>query len=182
LTLNGRAQLVVQHASAYQELLEQLRRNEAKLPMDSGAKRVRSRQSTQGETHLDKLNKKLPPSRRVLLLILATGFAGSFAMGQAPAAKTSQPDRTVLPLAAPPFTGVIGKTYKESKEAWPPLPTAPAGAPNIVVILLDDVGFGQTGTFGGPVPTPELDKLAAQGLSTPAFMTPASAAPHAPRS
>ena len=90
-------------------------------------------------------------------------------MGQAPAAKTSQPDRTVLPLAAPPFTGVIGKTYKESKEAWPPLPTAPAGAPNIVVILLDDVGFGQTGTFGGPVPTPELDKLAAQGLKYTRF-------------
>jgi Sulfatase len=118
---------------------------------------------------LDKLNKKLHPSRRVLLLLLATGFVGSLAMGQTPVAKTGQTDRTVLPLAAPPFTGVIGKTYKESKEAWPPLPTAPAGAPNIVVILLDDVGFGQTGTFGGPVPTPELDKLAAQGLKYTRF-------------
>jgi arylsulfatase A-like enzyme len=73
-------------------------------------------------------------------------------------------DRSVLPLPTPQFEGVIGKTYKESREDWPKPPTAPAGAPNVVVILLDDVGFGQVSTFGGPVPTPQLDKLAAQGL------------------
>jgi arylsulfatase len=72
--------------------------------------------------------------------------------------------RESLPIPDPPFKGKIGKTYKESKAAWPKLPTAPDGAPNVVIILLDDVGFGQTSTFGGPVPTPELDKLAAQGL------------------
>lgn len=65
-------------------------------------------------------------------------------------------DRTVLPIASPAFTGQIGKTYKDSKEAWPVLPSAPKGAPNVVVIMLDDVGYGQTSTFGGPVPTPPL--------------------------
>jgi arylsulfatase len=69
----------------------------------------------------------------------------------------------------PPFTGTIGKTYKESKEAWPAVPAPPSDAPNVVVILLDDVGFGQTSTFGGPVQTPELDKLAAQGLKYTRF-------------
>ena len=60
----------------------------------------------------------------------------------------SEIDRSILPLPTPPFQGVIGKTYKDSKEAWPKLPTPPKGAPNIVVILLDDVGYGQTSTFG----------------------------------
>ena len=86
-------------------------------------------------------------------------------------------DRTVLPLPAPPFEGVIGATYKESKAAWPTLPTPPAGAPNVVVILLDDVGFGQTSTFGGPVPTPQLDKLARQGLRYNNFHTTAICGP-----
>jgi arylsulfatase A-like enzyme len=86
-------------------------------------------------------------------------------------------DRSVLPLPTPKFEGVIGKTYKESKEDWPKLPTPPQGAPNVVVIMLDDVGYGQTSTFGGPVPTPELDKLAAQGLRYTHFHTTAICAP-----
>ncbi len=71
----------------------------------------------------------------------------------------------VLPKPAPPFKGKIGTTYKDSQQDYPQPVKPPAGAPNIVVILLDDVGFGQTGTFGGPVPTPHLDKLASQGLA-----------------
>ena len=46
-----------------------------------------------------------------------------------------------------------------------------SGAPNVVVILLDDVGFGQPSTFGGPIPTPQLDKLASQGLKYTRFHT-----------
>ena len=61
-------------------------------------------------------------------------------------------DRSVIPLPEPAFEGKIGETYKNSEGAWPKLPAPPAGAPNVVVILLDDVGFGQTGTFGGPIP------------------------------
>jgi len=110
-------------------------------------------------------------------LLVLFALATTPAIGQTPAAKKDKIDRSVLPLPTPPFTGVIGKTYKESKEAWPPVPTPPSGAPNVVVILLDDVGFGQTSTFGGPVQTPELDKLAAQGLRYTRFHTTAVCAP-----
>jgi arylsulfatase A-like enzyme len=77
----------------------------------------------------------------------------------------------------PPLTGKIGKTYQESESAWPELPKPPDGAPNVVTILLDDVGFGQMGTFGGPVPTPALDELAAQGLKYNRFHTTAICGP-----
>jgi arylsulfatase A-like enzyme len=86
-------------------------------------------------------------------------------------------DRTRLPLDDPAFTGRIGRTYEDSVEAWPELPKPPAGAPNVVLILLDDTGFGQTGTFGGPVPTPSLDRLAADGLKYNRFHTTAICGP-----
>lgn len=86
-------------------------------------------------------------------------------------------DRTIIPLPEPQFGGIIGKTYKESESEWPELPAPPAGAPNVVVILLDDVGFGQTSTFGGPVPTPVLDQLASQGLRYTRFHTTAICGP-----
>ncbi|MEE4259880.1 MAG: arylsulfatase, partial [Bacteroidales bacterium] len=86
-------------------------------------------------------------------------------------------DRTIIPLPEPEFGGIIGKTYKESESEWPELPAPPAGAPNVVVILLDDVGFGQTSTFGGPVPTPVLDQLASQGLRYTRFHTTAICGP-----
>ena len=91
--------------------------------------------------------------------------------------QTSRPDRTVIPLAEPGFEGTIGETYKDSTAAWPKLPAPPAGAPNVVLIMLDDVGFGQTSTFGGPIPTPELDKLATQGLRYTRFHTTAICGP-----
>jgi arylsulfatase len=55
------------------------------------------------------------------------------------------------------------------KPAWPEPPKAPAGAPNIVLILVDDVGFGATSTFGGPISTPTFDKLAQSGLRYNSF-------------
>jgi arylsulfatase len=89
----------------------------------------------------------------------------------------AQRDRTKLPMPFPPFGGKIGKTYQESTSAWPELPKAPDGAPNVVIILFDDVGFGQAGTFGGPVPTPHLDLLAANGLRYNRFHTTAICGP-----
>ena len=91
--------------------------------------------------------------------------------------QAAAPDRTIIPLPEPAFEGKIGETYKDSEGAWPKLPAPPAGAPNVVVILLDDVGFGQTGTFGGPIPTPALDKLAANGLRYTRFHTTAICGP-----
>ena len=76
-----------------------------------------------------------------------------------------------------PFQGVIGKTSADSKEFWPQNPTAPAGAPNVIWVLLDDVGFGATSTFGGVINTPTFDALAAQGLRYTNFHTTAICAP-----
>jgi len=60
---------------------------------------------------------------------------------------------------------VIGRTPAESgPPQWPRSPSAPAGAPNVLVILTDDVGFGASSTFGGPIPTPTFDRLAKDGL------------------
>ncbi|MCI0625866.1 MAG: sulfatase-like hydrolase/transferase [Acidobacteria bacterium] len=70
----------------------------------------------------------------------------------------------VLPQAEPQFRGRISTSVKDSVPDWPQPPKAPANAPNIVLILLDDIGFADTSTFGGVAQTPELDKLAAQGL------------------
>ena len=75
------------------------------------------------------------------------------------------------------FTGVIGKTSADSKEAWPQNPQAPKGAPNVVWILIDDVGFGASSTFGGVIATPTLDSLANQGLRYTNFHTCAICAP-----
>ncbi len=62
------------------------------------------------------------------------------------------------------FKGIIGNTLADTKQFWPERRKAPAGAPNIVWILLDDVGFGAVSTFGGLIETPNLDKLADNGL------------------
>jgi arylsulfatase len=69
-----------------------------------------------------------------------------------------------LPRPDPPFNGQIGANRDQSVPDWPHKPQAPAGAPNVILILLDDVGFAATSVFGGPVHTPTLARLAASGL------------------
>src|SRR4051794_21018950 len=83
----------------------------------------------------------------------------------------------VLPRPEQNAGAVIGRTYKDSIPAFPQAVTAPEGAPNVLLILLDDVGFGQTGTFGGPVPTPTFDRLAKNGLRYNQFHTTALCSP-----
>jgi arylsulfatase A-like enzyme len=62
------------------------------------------------------------------------------------------------------FSGVIGRTSDISQPAWPQPLRAKEGAPNVLFIVLDDTGFGQIGCYGSPIETPNLDKLAANGL------------------
>ena len=83
----------------------------------------------------------------------------------------------ILPLPDPRFHGRIGSTYADSEADDIALPKAPAGAPNVLLILLDDVGFGQTSTFGGPVNTPTLQRLADEGLRYNRFHTTALCSP-----
>jgi hypothetical protein len=86
-------------------------------------------------------------------------------------------DGSVLPIPTPPFKGKIGKTFEDSKQHYPQPVHPPTGAPNVVLILVDDLGFGQPGTFGGPVPTPALDALAADGLRYTRFHSTAICSP-----
>jgi arylsulfatase A-like enzyme len=79
--------------------------------------------------------------------------------------------------ATEPYQGVVGRTLAESKEWWPEPVKPPAGAPNVVWVLLDDVGFGATNTFGGLIKTPTFDNLAANGLRYTNFHTAAICAP-----
>jgi arylsulfatase len=77
----------------------------------------------------------------------------------------------ILPKPEPAFKGKIGRTVKESKPDFPKEVQPPAGAPNVLLILTDDVGFGAASTFGGPIPTPTMDRLAKDGLRYNAFHT-----------
>jgi arylsulfatase len=70
-----------------------------------------------------------------------------------------------------PFGGSIGKTVKESRPWWPDAAKPPQGAPNILVILFDDVGFSDFGCYGSPIRTPTIDRLASEGLRYSGFHT-----------
>src|ERR1039458_2514780 len=76
-----------------------------------------------------------------------------------------------------PFEGVIGRTLETSTPWWPPLAQAPDGAPNVVVVLLDDVGYAQFGCYGSDIATPTFDRLAANGLRYSNFHTTALCSP-----
>jgi arylsulfatase A-like enzyme len=69
-----------------------------------------------------------------------------------------------LPPPDPKFGGVIKENALQSKTWWPPRVVPPKGAPNILLIMTDDVGFAAPGTFGGVIPTPSLDRIAKAGL------------------
>ena len=68
------------------------------------------------------------------------------------------------------FRGTIGRYHWESEAYWPPEPSPPAGAPNVLIVVLDDVGFAQLGCFGSDIVTPTFDRLAAS-LQHPAAPT-----------
>jgi arylsulfatase A-like enzyme len=111
-----------------------------------------------------------------LALILALS-SPAFGQGQD---KTFPPANTpsVLPRPDFHFPGNVGRTYLDSDPPQFPQPVqAPKGAPNVVLILIDDAGFGQFSTFGGSVPSPTMDKLAAEGLRYNSFHTTALCSP-----
>jgi arylsulfatase len=88
------------------------------------------------------------------------------------------PDRHRLPVPAYQAAGKVGRTVADSDAVdWPELVRAPKGAPNVVVIMTDDVGFGASEVFGGPIPTPTYARLAASGLKYNRFHTTALCSP-----
>lgn len=108
---------------------------------------------------------------------LRFGSALSMAAMAVSANAATPPGGPALPPAPEPFSGTIGKTYLDSTPAFPKARTAPRNAPNILLIMTDDVGFGAASTFGGPIPTPNLDRLAARGLIYNRFHTTAMCSP-----
>ena len=83
----------------------------------------------------------------------------------------------ILPRPEQPFGGSIGLKAKDSIGEFPREVTAPKGAPNVLLILTDDVGFGASSSFGGPIPTVTMDRLAASGLRFNNFHTTALCSP-----
>ena len=83
----------------------------------------------------------------------------------------------VLPRPEQPFKGSIGRTAADSIKDFPQEVKAPEGAPNVLLILTDDVGFGASSTFGGPIPTLTMDRLAKNGLRYNQFHTTALCSP-----
>ena len=115
-------------------------------------------------------------------LVMTLCFAGCQKNGTAPAYptsanSTSQTDRTALPIQAPTYKPT---TELDARNATPPPRfevKAPEGAPNVVVVLIDDIGFGAATSFGGGINTPTLDRLAEEGLRYNQFHTTALCSP-----
>jgi arylsulfatase len=97
--------------------------------------------------------------------LLTAAFLAINAQAQAQSA------RTVLPVPTPPFSGMMAENVLDARGS-PAVPVrAPAGAPNVFLVMSDDVGFAMSSAFGGPVPTPNFERLAAQGQRYNRFHT-----------
>ncbi len=90
---------------------------------------------------------------------------------------TTTIDGKQLPPEPPKFGGVIKEDAKDSKPYWPPSVVPPKGAPNVLLIMTDDQGYGVSGTFGGVIPTPNMDRIAKAGLRYTQFHSTALCSP-----
>ncbi len=90
---------------------------------------------------------------------------------------TTTIDGRYIPAPPPPFGGKIGLGAKDSTPYWPPNVVPPKGAPNVLLIMTDDAGYGVSGTFGGVIPTPSLDRIAKMGLRYTQFHSTALCSP-----
>src|SRR5438876_3229633 len=86
-------------------------------------------------------------------------------------------DGKQIPPPPMKFDGVIKEDAKDSKSYWPPSVVPPKGAPNILLIMTDDAGYGVPSTFGGVVPTPAMDRIAKAGLRYTQFHSTALCSP-----
>jgi Sulfatase len=90
---------------------------------------------------------------------------------------TTTIDGKYLPPPPPKFGGEIGLDAAQSKPYWPPSVVPPKGAPNVLLIMTDDAGYGVSGTFGGVIPTPTMDRIARMGLRYTQFHSTALCSP-----
>jgi hypothetical protein len=123
---------------------------------------------------------------RASLGVLTTAlylFAPSAVRAQQINGVPSSPDATVtidgkqIPPPPMPFGGVIKESATDSTPYWPPRVVPPKGAPNVLLIMTDDQGYGVSGTFGGVIPTPAMDRIANAGLRYTEFHSTALCSP-----
>ncbi|MFP5259315.1 MAG: sulfatase-like hydrolase/transferase, partial [Acidobacteriota bacterium] len=118
----------------------------------------------------------------VVAVLLAAGWSGA-ALAQGGSGVPGSPSATVtlqgdqLPPPQQKFGGVIKDTAPQSKPYWPARVVPPKGAPNVLLIMTDDSGFGVPSTFGGVIPTPALDRIAQNGLRYTNFHSTALCSP-----
>ncbi len=125
------------------------------------------------------MRRSMRPGLRLVLATLAFASATSLAAAQGSgSARVEIPtDRTILPIPEPKHPPI---TTFDVRNATPPprfLVEAPPGAPNVLIVLIDDMGFGQSSAFGGPVHMPTVEHLAAEGLRYNEFHTTALCSP-----
>ena len=149
------------------------------------AKSERKGERRNNMTYLWKINlRRLRTNRRktqfflfLLSVAVLLGHSHAAAIAQGSPSPGSHMDRTILPIQPPPHTPV---TEMDARNATKPERfeiTPPDGAPNVVVVLIDDIGFGATSTFGGAIATPTFDRLANAGLRFNHFHTTALCSP-----
>ena len=114
----------------------------------------------------------MPRLGALALVALLVGWQAGWAplLAQTITGRLGAPDATTtlsgnqLPAPALPFGGVIKDGALQSKPWWAPRITPPQSAPNVLLIITDDAGFGVPSTFGGVIPTPAMDRVASNGL------------------
>jgi len=120
---------------------------------------------------------------RLLTAFLLLSLASLTAQAQQINGVPGSPSATItipgnqIPAPEPKFGGVIKENSKDSKSWWPPTIVPPKGAPNVLLIMTDDQGYGVSGTFGGVIPTPALDRIAKAGLRYTQFHSTALCSP-----
>ena len=130
---------------------------------------------------------KSPAAYSLLLSLSALSLSASASLAQqqvtgtlgAPRANSTF-DGQSLPAAPPPFGGTINLDAQDATAWWPPTVVPPSGAPNVLLIMTDDAGYGVSGTFAGVIPTPTLDQIAADGLRFTQFHSTALCSTTAP--
>jgi arylsulfatase A-like enzyme len=115
----------------------------------------------------------------LLIFLLAVISANAQQTTGAPGSPsaTTTIDGKYIPNPAPPFSGKINISAADSTPAWPPTVVPPKGAPNVLLIMTDDQGYGVSSTFGGVIPTPAMDRLAKVGLRYTQFHSTALCSP-----
>ena len=113
----------------------------------------------------------------VLALTVGSTFAQQTTGTPGSPSATTTIDGKYLPHPPAPFRGTINLDSNDSKSYWPPTVVPPKGAPNVLLIMTDDQGYGVTSTFGGVIPTPSMDRIANAGLRYTQFHSTALCSP-----